>query len=55
VVDVTAGPPLARAVGLDELKRDSRFDGNPLVRQPRLSVVPLTDDQYAAILEHAVE
>ncbi len=53
VVDVTVGPRLARPVGLDELKRDSRFEANPLVRQPRLSVVPLTDDQYDAILELA--
>jgi predicted RNA-binding protein with PUA-like domain len=52
---VTAGPRLARPVGLDLLKRDSRFEGNPLVRQPRLSVVPLTDDQYDAVLELAAE
>jgi predicted RNA-binding protein with PUA-like domain len=55
VIDVAAGARLARTVRLDELKQDSRFDGNPLVRQPRLSVVPLTDAQYDAILELAAE
>jgi predicted RNA-binding protein with PUA-like domain len=55
VIDVTAGPRLARPVGLDELKRDTRFEGNPLVRQPRLSVVPLTVAQYDAILELAAD
>jgi predicted RNA-binding protein with PUA-like domain len=53
VIDVTAGARLPRPVRLDELKQDSHFDGNPLVRQPRLSVVPLTDAQYDAILELA--
>ncbi len=50
VVDVRAGERLVRPVRLDQLKTDPRFVDSPLVRQGRLSVVPLTDEQYAAIL-----
>jgi len=53
VMDVRAGARLPRPVRLDELKRDDRFATSPLVRQGRLSVVPLTDAQYDAILELA--
>ena len=38
---------------LDQIKADARFADSPLVRMGRLSVVPLTDQQYAAILELA--
>ncbi len=41
----------AAQIRLDELKADARFADSPLVRQGRLSVVPLTDEQYQAILE----
>ncbi len=51
VIDVRAGGRLGRPVRLDELKADARFADSPLVRQGRLSVVPLTDEQYQAILE----
>jgi predicted RNA-binding protein with PUA-like domain len=51
VIDVRAGQRLPRPVRLDEIKADSRFAESPLVRMGRLSVVPLTDQQYAAILE----
>lgn len=51
VVDVRSVGPLARPVPLEMLKGDPRFAGSDLVRLPRLSVVPLDDDQYAAILE----
>jgi predicted RNA-binding protein with PUA-like domain len=53
VVDVRAGERLARPVTLGQLRADPRFADSPLVRQGRLSVVPLTDAQYAAILELA--
>jgi predicted RNA-binding protein with PUA-like domain len=53
VIDVCAGERLPRPVRLDQMKADPRFAGSPLVRLSRLSVVPLTDDQYAAILELA--
>ena len=53
VVDVRVGDRLARPVRLDALKGDPRFAESPLLRISRLSVVPLTDEQYQAILEHA--
>lgn len=53
VIDVRAGERLPRPVRLDELKRDARFTPSPLVRQGRLSVVSLTNEQYEAILHMA--
>jgi predicted RNA-binding protein with PUA-like domain len=53
VIDVRASERLPRPVRLDQIKRDARFAESPLVRMGRLSVVPLTDEQYAAILEMA--
>ena len=43
--------PQASSNSLMQIKADGRFDESPLVRMGRLSVVPLTDDQYAALLE----
>ncbi|HEY2596140.1 MAG TPA: EVE domain-containing protein [Chloroflexota bacterium] len=51
VIDVRAGQRLPKPVRLDQIKADARFADSPLVRMGRLSVVPLTDQQYAAILE----
>jgi len=51
VIDVRAGARLPKPVRLDQIKADSRFAESPLVRMGRLSVVALTDAQYAAILE----
>jgi predicted RNA-binding protein with PUA-like domain len=53
VIDVRAGARLPRPVGLDQIKADGRFSDSPLVKMGRLSVVPLTPDQYAALLELA--
>jgi predicted RNA-binding protein with PUA-like domain len=53
VIDVRAGSPLPKPVALGRMKADPRFADSPLVRMGRLSVVPLTDEQYAAILEMA--
>lgn len=49
-VDVAAGPPLAHPVSLAAIKADDRLAGIGLVRQSRLSVVPLTADEYRALL-----
>jgi predicted RNA-binding protein with PUA-like domain len=46
VVKIKAGKALARPVPLAEIKADARFADSPLVRQGRLSVVPLTQPQY---------
>jgi predicted RNA-binding protein with PUA-like domain len=51
VIDVRAGARLPRPVRLDQIKADRRFASSPLVKMGRLSVVPLTDEQYAALLE----
>jgi predicted RNA-binding protein with PUA-like domain len=46
-VAIKAGKPLAKQHTLAELKANPRFTDSPLVRQSRLSVVPLTDVQWA--------
>ena len=51
VVDVEARQRLGRAVTLAEIKALPAFEGSPLVRQGRLSVVPLTADQWKTIEE----
>jgi predicted RNA-binding protein with PUA-like domain len=49
VVDIEARGRLARPVTLAEIKALAEFDESPLVRQGRLSVVPLTAAQWKAI------
>ena len=50
VVEVAAGKPLPRPVGLAEIKADARFKEWGLVKIGRLSVVPTTAEQFAAVL-----
>jgi len=45
-VKIKAGKPLAAPVTLAEVKSQKLFADSPLVRQGRLSVVPLTAAQY---------
>jgi len=45
-VKIKAGKPIAKPVTLAEVKANKLFSDSPLVRQGRLSVVPLTDAQY---------
>jgi predicted RNA-binding protein with PUA-like domain len=49
VVDVEPRGRLARPVSLAELKALPEFADSPLVRQGRLSVVPLTAAQWEAV------
>lgn len=49
VVDLIAKHPLARAVTLAELKAEPAFADSPLVRQGRLSFVPIEDRQWKTI------
>jgi predicted RNA-binding protein with PUA-like domain len=49
VVELAAGKPLKRPVTLAEIKADKRFTDMPLVRLPRLSVQPITDEQWEMI------
>jgi predicted RNA-binding protein with PUA-like domain len=51
VVDIEAKGRLARPVPLSELRALEAFANSPLVRQGRLSVVPLTSAQEAVIEE----
>ncbi len=53
-VEIKAGKALAKPVTLAQIKSDSLFATSPLVRQGRLSVVPLTDAQYKKLTEEAV-
>ncbi len=53
VIDVRAGKPLAKPVSLAIIKRDPLFADSPLVRQGRLSFVPLTDAQWKRLHELA--
>ncbi len=43
---IEVGEPIARPVSLAEVKANKLFSDSPLVRQGRLSVVPLTEAQY---------
>jgi len=45
-VRIKAGKPLPQPVSLAEIKANKLFADSPLVRQGRLSVVPLTAAQY---------
>jgi len=45
-VELQAGKPLSKPVTLAEIKANKLFADSPLVRQGRLSVVPLTPAQY---------
>jgi len=50
-VEVKAGKAIPKPVSLAEIKANKLFAGSPLVRQGRLSVVPLTEAQYKALTE----
>ena len=49
VVKIKAGKALAKPVTLDQIKSNKLFADSPLVRIGRLSVVPLTVEQYKAL------
>ena len=48
-VTIKAGKALSKPVTLAQIKAIKLFADSPLVRQGRLSVVPLTEEQYAAL------
>ncbi len=50
-VDLRAKKALAAPVGLAEVKADPALAGCALVKQGRLSVVPLSADEYGRIVE----
>lgn len=53
VVELVPGKKLKRPVTLAEIKAAGRFADFPLVRIPRLSVMPVTEEQWEAIEEMA--
>ena len=50
VVTIAAGRPIGKPAALADIKHSALFTGSPLVRQGRLSVVPLTEAQYKALV-----
>jgi predicted RNA-binding protein with PUA-like domain len=49
VVKLKAGKPLGKPVTLAEIKANKLFGSSPLVKMGRLSVVPLSAEQYEAL------
>ncbi len=48
-VKIKVGKAIAKPVPLEEIKANKLFKDSPLVRIGRLSVVPLTKEQYASL------
>jgi predicted RNA-binding protein with PUA-like domain len=48
-VKIKAGKTLAKQISLAEIKAKKIFADSPLVRQGRLSVVPLSNEQYKVL------
>jgi predicted RNA-binding protein with PUA-like domain len=48
-LQIRAGRPVKKALTLAELKAHKAFAGSPLLKQGRLSVVPLTAAQYRTV------
>jgi len=49
-VKIEAGKALAQPVSLAEIKAHKAFANSPLLRQGRLSVVPLSEEQYSFLV-----
>jgi predicted RNA-binding protein with PUA-like domain len=50
VVKIRAGKPLAKVISLEEIKKEMIFKESALIKIGRLSVVPLTAEQYAFLV-----
>jgi len=48
-VDIKAVAPFAKPVTLDMIKADGRLDGMTLVRNSRLSVQPVSEEEWAIV------
>ena len=48
-VDMRALAPMPKPVGLAAIKAEPRLDGIALVRQSRLSVMPISDEHWALL------
>lgn len=51
VIDVKAIKPLEQPVSLSDIKADKAFEGFELIRQSRLSVVPVPEAMWKRIIE----
>ena len=49
-VKIRAGKPIAQPLTLAEIKTKALFKDSPLIRQGRLSVVPLTEAQHKVLV-----
>jgi predicted RNA-binding protein with PUA-like domain len=49
-VKIKAGPALATPTSLAQIKANPAFHDSPLLKQGRLSVVPLTEAQYRILI-----
>jgi predicted RNA-binding protein with PUA-like domain len=49
LVRIKVGKPLANAISLEHIKANRLFSDSPLVKIGRLSVVPLTREQYKVL------
>jgi len=49
-VKIKAGKALTKVISLEQMKKDKLFAESPLVKMGRLSVVPLTTEQYVALI-----
>jgi predicted RNA-binding protein with PUA-like domain len=52
LIRIAAGAAITRPKTLAEIKQQQIFQASPLVRQQRLSVVPLDEAQYDWIVHH---
>jgi predicted RNA-binding protein with PUA-like domain len=50
VVDIAARGTISRAVGLDEIRKQAGLKDFDLVRLPRLSVMPVSEKQWTALM-----
>jgi predicted RNA-binding protein with PUA-like domain len=50
LVKIAAGKAIASPSALSDIKQSTLFTDSPLLRQGRLSVVPLTEPQYQALV-----
>jgi predicted RNA-binding protein with PUA-like domain len=51
MVDVTAVRPFVKPVTLQQIKADPRLQDLPLIRQSRLSVMPIDEESWRVICE----
>ncbi|MBV9072759.1 MAG: EVE domain-containing protein [Acidobacteria bacterium] len=49
-VRIKAGKGISQPLSLSDIKQNKKFSDSALVRQGRLSVVPLSDEQYKILL-----